>query len=152
MVNRVLANVAASRSGRWIFASKIVFAHRVSFQFLFLCVDLMGFDSGRPCEGAPAARSLTTEYTCGLVWRARNPRAPRQTFAGEILRMRGVGPSGWVCFSVAEEQTAGCVVRTDSGRVCRTCTKNHFRIYPPGYLLPLPRGKHHILTAQRQPT
>src|SRR4051794_24354438 len=68
------------------------------------------FDRGRPCEGAPAARSLKTEYSCGLVCRARNPRAPRQTFAGEILRMRGVGASGSVCFSAEEEQTAGCVV------------------------------------------
>ena len=35
---------------------------------------------------------------------------PDQADFDEILRMRGVGASGWVCFSVAEEQTAGCVV------------------------------------------
>ena len=86
--------------------------NRVNRNSVHLCsvVGSLRFDLGRPCEGAPAARSLTTEYTCGLVWRARNPKAPRQTFAGEILRMRGVGASGSVCFSVVEEQTAGCVV------------------------------------------
>src|SRR6187402_1707345 len=45
------------------------------------------FVLGRTCEGLPATRSVPTEYTCSRVWRARNPSAPRQTLAGDALRI-----------------------------------------------------------------
>ena len=71
-------------SGRLFSASKM-FLRRgryysvLGFAFLFF--------AGRLRRGAPADGSFSTEYSCGRVWRARNPSAPRQTFAGQVRRI-----------------------------------------------------------------
>ena len=73
-----------------LFASKILFeVSRYQSGLAVVVLDLLLFlVAGRLCRRAPAEGSFSTEYSCLRVWRARNPRAPRQTFAGQALRIR----------------------------------------------------------------
>jgi hypothetical protein len=56
-------------------ASGVISSFGVVLTIFGFCIDLMRMDTGHPCEGAPAARCLTTEYTCILVRQAPNPNA-----------------------------------------------------------------------------
>src|SRR5579864_9130174 len=63
-------------------ASKILFGPQRMPGYLGLGLALF-LVVGRPRGGAPSDGSFSTEYSCFRVLRARNPRAPRHTLAGQ---------------------------------------------------------------------
>ncbi len=79
------------------------------------------FNRDRLCRGAPGSCSFTTEYSCLRVWRARNPRAPRAVFPGQLRRMTG-GCGVAACSSFGEEQACSWVKRFISSLISVSST------------------------------